>query len=91
MTKHQSDRGEEIRVISESSGDESTVIVYRCQLEWNDLKDTANPEIKHCDHCARSVYRARDTDGLLQLIAADRGIRFERPGHGQVDGLFFRT
>lgn len=57
-----------------SSGDGSadvTVLVYQCQLRLEDLRDTSHPEIKFCDHCARSVFRARDTEGVLRLVAAD--------------------
>lgn len=56
---------------SVDGGADVTVLVYQCQLKLEDLRDTSHPEIKFCDHCARSVFRARDAEGVLRLVAAD--------------------
>jgi hypothetical protein len=52
-------------------GEPATVQLYRCRLSLDELRDTTHPEVKFCDHCSRSVFRARDAEGLLQLVAAD--------------------
>ncbi len=46
--------------------------LYLCHMRLEDLDDTSHPEVKYCKNCARSVYRARDIHGYLQLVAADR-------------------
>jgi hypothetical protein len=45
--------------------------MYRCRLSLDELKDTASPDVKYCAHCARSVFRAYDAKGVLQLVASD--------------------
>lgn len=66
------------------------VSVYRCRLQLEDLEDTAHPEVKHCGHCSRSVFRARDMDGVLQLVASD-SCGWVEDDHGEtVMGLFIR-
>jgi len=35
----------------------ATVRMYRCRLLLEQLRDTASPDVKYCDECARSVFR----------------------------------
>jgi len=60
-------------LIQGSAGNSATTVqMYRCRMEWEDLKETGHAEVRFCDECSRSVFRARDLDGFLQLAASDR-------------------
>jgi len=60
-------------LIQGSAGNsETTVQMYRCRMEWDELKETSHAEVRFCGECSRSVFRARDLDGFLQLAASDR-------------------
>jgi hypothetical protein len=50
----------------------ATVQMYRCKKNWNELAGTSHPEVRFCGECSRSVFRARDLEGYLQLAASDR-------------------
>jgi len=67
---------------SSTGGAPVTVMMYRCSTRLSDLRDTDHPEVKFCDHCSTSVFRARDAEGMLQLVAAGRctWIETEIPG-----------
>jgi len=56
---------------------EPVVRLVRCARAWADLRDTGHPDVRYCDTCARSVFRARDVSGFWRLAASDRcvGVR----------------
>jgi hypothetical protein len=62
---------------TESATSERTVSLYRCRQDWEQLKETNHPEVRFCDGCSRSVFRARDHEGFLQLAAADKCVWIE--------------
>lgn len=46
-----------------------TIRMYKCRLKPEDLKDTIDPDIKHCDSCMRPVFRATDVEGVIRSIS----------------------
>lgn len=66
-----SSRATTITVQGTSRDAPATVRMYRCRLPLEQLRDTASPDVKYCDQCARSVFRAYDVGGMLQLVASD--------------------
>jgi len=61
-----------VSIQTTTEGSAQAVTIYRCRQEWDQLKQTEHPDVRFCDACARSVFRARDHAGFLQLAASDK-------------------
>lgn len=59
-----------VQISGGSGNPKDEVPIYRCKQDWSALKETNSPDIKFCDRCSRSVFRAKDIDGFQQLSAS---------------------
>ena len=42
--------------------------VYRCKLQFDQLRDTDSPDVKFCEQCKQKVFRVTDFDGFERLL-----------------------
>jgi hypothetical protein len=62
----------DVRIHGTAESDGATVQMFRCKKRWEELGETSHSGVRFCGECSRSVFRARDLDGYLQLAASDK-------------------
>lgn len=45
---------------------------FKCTAKWEDMLETDNQNIRHCDLCNKNVYHVSDKNDLLMAIELDR-------------------
>lgn len=56
--------------------------VYKCPLEWDDLKVTADVDVRFCEKCEHSVYLCRNNEELQEATRKKQCVAVNRDEDG---------
>ena len=59
-----------IALNGQPADDTRVAAVYRCMLQFDQLKNTDHPDIKFCEQCKQNVFKVNDFDGFEAAVAA---------------------
>ncbi len=62
----------------------SSVQVYQCQRQWDDLQVSGHEDVRFCDSCRRTVHKVVDVEGFQRAVAQARCVMAH--GRNTVDG-----
>lgn len=54
---------------------------FKCAAKWEDMLETGNQNIRHCDLCNKNVYYTSDKNDLLMAIELNRCVAIDVVEH----------
>ncbi len=54
-------------------------VVYRCRVQWEDLQQTDNDQVRYCTNCSQPVFHVADSQNLHRAVAAGRCVMVRPP------------
>jgi hypothetical protein len=54
-------------------------VVYRSRVQWEDLQQTENDQVRYCTNCSQPVFHIADAQDLHRAVAAGRCVMVKPP------------
>ena len=51
-------------------------VKFKCPKKWDELEITADPSVRNCHECKKTVHYCRDDNELMKAILADQCVAF---------------